>query len=183
MRLQRRVSAEDRCVNFQEHAAVCKTVADSRRLESFTALPRRRSASLEDRCVSQASGEVEKRAELPAHGRLLHGDIAGELVLVEQSPNRREESRQLARARSVVPGSARVATELQTPRWAVARIAAVSYAAPCFPQILCCSIGTICAHRQRIVRSPSGPHPVGHSAKRNARSIARSPGFRRSAAH
>ena len=47
----------------------------------------------------------------------------------------------------------------------------------------CCSIRTNCPHRRRSVRSPSGPHPVGHSAKRNARSIARSPGFRCSAAH
>ena len=67
--------------------------------------------------------------------------------------------------------------------WAVARIAPASYAAPCLRQISCCSIPTICAHHRRIVRSPSGPHPVGHSAKRNARLIALSPGFRRSAAH
>jgi hypothetical protein len=57
--------------------------------------------------VSNASGEVEKRAELPAHDRLLHGDIAGELVLVEHSPNRCDESRQLARERGVVSGGAR----------------------------------------------------------------------------
>src|SRR5438132_3533146 len=58
----------------------------------------------EDRSVHRASGEVEKRAELPPHGRLLHADIAGELVLVEHSPNRREESRELERERGVVAG-------------------------------------------------------------------------------
>src|SRR5688572_19285024 len=50
------------------------------------------------------SGEIEQCAELPSDGRLLHRDIAGELVLVEYSPDRRKEPRQLARERGVVPG-------------------------------------------------------------------------------
>ena len=75
---------QDPCRHRPRQVAV-KTAADSSRRELFTEY--RGGRPVDDWCVAHASGKVEKRAELPAHARLLHGDIAGELVLVELSPD------------------------------------------------------------------------------------------------
>ncbi len=47
---------------------------------------------------SEASGEVEERPDLLAHGRLLPCHRTDQFVLVKHAPDRCEKTRQLARA-------------------------------------------------------------------------------------